>query len=107
MTLTVEGDLAVVSSSTGLALYRIAQESMANVVKHAPGSDAWVTLTIGSRSAHLSICNTASESIRHPRGDGLGITGMRERAALVGGTLEAGADETAWLVVADLPIGAE
>jgi signal transduction histidine kinase len=107
VTLTVEGDLAVVPSSTGLALYRIAQESMANVVKHAPGSDAWVTLTIGSRSAHLSICNTAPKSIRHPRGDGLGITGMRERAALVGGTLEADANETGWLVVAALPIGAE
>jgi signal transduction histidine kinase len=76
------------------------------VVKHAPGSDVRVALAVDASSARLSIVNPCSKPIRHPRGDGLGIAGMRERAALVGGTLDAGADATSWSVVAELPIGA-
>jgi signal transduction histidine kinase len=106
VTLAVEGDVASMSDAAGLALYRIAQESMANVVKHAPGSEARVTLSVDSSSARLAIRNPCPKSTRHSRGDGLGITGMRERAVLVGGTLDAGADDTGWHVVAELPIGA-
>jgi signal transduction histidine kinase len=106
VTFIVDGDVASVPTVTGLALYRIAEESMANVVKHAPGSEARVMLTVEPVSVRLSVCSRGPKPLANARGDGLGITGMRERAALVGGTLEAGADGTGWRVVADLPIGA-
>ncbi len=51
------GDLTQLADTTGLGLYRIAQESLANVAKHAPGSTARVSLSVGRGSARLLIRN--------------------------------------------------
>ncbi len=102
VTLRVDGEPGAVSAVTGLALYRVAEESLSNVVKHAPGAAATVTLEVDASSARLLVENRRTNG---RVGEGLGIAGMRERAALVGGTLHAGASDDTWYVAAELPVG--
>ncbi len=98
------GDLATLPSATGLGLYRIAQESLANVVKHAPGSTARVSLSVGRGSARLLVRNELNGA-RGKRSDGLGsgLAGMHARAAQLGATLSAGEVDGDWLV--DVRVG--
>ena len=98
------GDLAQLADTTGLGLYRIAQESLANVAKHAPGSTARVSLSVGRGSARLLIRNQL-DGARGRRADGLGsgLAGMHARAAQLGASLKAGEDGDEWLV--DVRIG--
>ncbi len=103
--LQVRGDPAVVSGATGLAMYRIAQESLANFAKHAPTSRATVSIEIGARIS-IAICN-AIPSTNAPTdysANGSGLRGMIRRAELLGGTLSASAHEGTWSVTACFPI---
>jgi len=76
-----------------LVLYRVAQEAMTNVAKHANASHAWISLIRSTTGVTLSIDDDGKGfNIDMPvRGDGkglgLGLFGMEERVALVGGTL--------------------
>lgn len=98
------GDLAGLPDATGLGLYRIAQESLANVVKHAPGSTARVSLAVGRGSARLLVRNELNGA-RGKRSDelGSGLAGMHARAAQLGATLSAGEVDGDWLV--DVRVG--
>lgn len=88
-----------------LAAYRIVQDSLTNALKHAcPGP---VTVTLGRRDGALTV------AVRSPYGDrdgprapgsGAGLVGMGERAALLGGTFDAGPDGRFWTVRATLPL---
>jgi signal transduction histidine kinase len=106
---SVDGDLDRVAPSSGLALYRIAQESLTNVTKHAPGAEADVRVTVHNGRAHLVVANEIARdggAARAPKaGGGLGLPGMRERAASLGGALRAGdfGTDGAWRVEAELP----
>jgi len=93
------GDLTQLADATGLGLYRIAQESLANVAKHAPGSTARVALSVSRGSARLVVRNEL-DGARTRRTDGLGsgLAGMHARAAQLGASLEAGQDGDDWLV---------
>ena len=108
--LTVAGDPAALPPAAGLGLYRIAQEALANAVKHAPGARVEVALSIGPREATLRICDSGPDDgaprSPAPGGSGLGLAGMRERAALLGGTLTAGRDDAGWLVECAIPLPA-
>jgi signal transduction histidine kinase len=105
--MTVDGDLARITASSGLALYRIAQESLTNVSKHAPGVQALVHVDVSNGTVHLAVTNewSASPPAASTRGSGLGVPGMRDRAAALGGALSAGATEDGrgWRVDAELP----
>ena len=109
--LDVDGDLDAVPGDVGLAAYRIAQESLTNAVKHAPGSAATVKVRPDRDQLRLVITNdissaTAQLSSGVPGpGPGHGIAGMTQRATLAGGSLSAGLDGSRWRVVAVLPIG--
>jgi signal transduction histidine kinase len=96
------GDLDEVGPATSAALYRIAQESITNAVRHArhasrvdvrlSGLDGWVQLTV---------CDDGETS--HAAPAGYGLVGMSERATLLGGSLEAGPnDGHGWTVRATL-----
>ncbi|MGP4087342.1 sensor histidine kinase [Streptomyces sp. KR55] len=93
----------------GLAAYRIVQESLTNALKHAgPGR---VTVALRQLDGALSIAVTSPYGDRDgPRapGSGAGLVGMRERAALLGGSFEAGPEDGApgkiWAVRATLPL---
>lgn len=91
-----------------MALYRICQEGLTNVFKHA-GATARTVVTQDWRDDQvcLTITNEGGERSRSDQdplaGYGLGLIGMRERAELVGGTLRATATEDGFLVQAVLP----
>ena len=106
VTLAVEGDVAGLPATTGLAVYRIAQEALTNAAKHAPGAPTEVRLTVSPGEATLT-ADTRAGPARGPGADagpGLGMVSMRERAESVGGNCEAGRGGRGWLVRARLPL---
>jgi signal transduction histidine kinase len=91
-TLRADGDVTSLPAPVALAAYRIVQESLTNVVRHAGPAPATVTLV--REDGHLIVDVVNEGSAAHvPFGDGAGtgLAGMRERATALGGTLEAGA----------------
>jgi signal transduction histidine kinase len=106
--LVVDGERVSVPASVDQAAYRIVQESLTNVLRHAGSSVA--TVRIGYRDGDVEVDVTDTGRARPGAAvatDGHGIAGMRERAAAVGGTLEAGPRaEGGFRVHAVLPLGA-
>jgi signal transduction histidine kinase len=109
VTIHREGDLDGLPPLVELAAYRIVQEALTNVVKHAPGARVDVRLA-GTRSK-LAI-EVRDDGLTNERADviagaGRGLAGMQERAALLGGTFEAGpASGGGFRVAAILPLAA-
>jgi len=96
-----------ISDSTSLAAYRIVQESLTNVRRHAAGAHAALTLRFEPAQLTLTVDNSLGNGTRDTAGEppaaGVGITGMRERATAAGGTLQAGPHASGFRVRADLP----
>jgi signal transduction histidine kinase len=89
--LRVSGERRPLPASVDLAAFRIVQESLTNVVRHAGASAATVQLTYGNGELELQIDDDGrSTSSPSSDGAGSGIAGMRERAAALGGEFEAG-----------------
>ncbi|MFD5437868.1 sensor histidine kinase [Kitasatospora sp. NPDC127067] len=94
--LTVEPDLVdLVPQAVGLSTYRIVQEALANVVRHAPGARTWVSLTADGPALLVTVVNAPpperTESLEASvEGTGQGLVGMRERVRLVDGRLDTG-----------------
>lgn len=93
------------SAAAQLALYRIVQESLTNVLRHAQASRAEVRLTETDGTIRLTISDDGRGPVDPHRGDaGSGILGMTERAELLGGTLVTGPGSNGgFLVTATLP----
>ena len=89
--LQVEGEPRSVPRGVNVAAYRVVQEALTNVVKHAGGAPARVVLRWSDCELELEILDEgpANNGAQRPA-SGRGIAGMRERAAMYGGTLEAG-----------------
>ncbi|WP_116449357.1 sensor histidine kinase [Blastococcus litoris] len=92
--LIIEGEPRPMPAGPQLAVYRIVQESLTNVLKHAgPACRAWVRLQWRPDALELSVLDDgrgASAAMVSSDGNGQGVRGMRERATLHGGRLEAG-----------------
>ena len=74
-----------------MSAYRIVQEALTNVTKHAAGARTRVEIDHGADELTLTVTDDGSSNpVRSAAGGGLGIPGMRERAGLLGGTLTAG-----------------
>jgi signal transduction histidine kinase len=104
----VAGDLASVPGDVGLAAYRIAQESLTNAAKHAPGSAVTVKARLDRGQLRLVITNDLSPAgpqLSSAPGSGHGIASMTQRAELAGGSVSAGQDGARWRVIAVLPAG--
>ena len=88
-----------------LSAYRIAQEALTNVTKHASGALTRVEIDHGTDELTVTVTDGGSPNpVRSVAGGGLGIPGMRERAELLGGTLTAGPEpEGGFTVTARLP----
>jgi signal transduction histidine kinase len=99
---TVDGNVRRLPATTGLALYRIAQEALTNAIKHAPGSQTTVHVAVEADEVRLAV-DTAAEP-RTATGTGFGVLNMRERAQSLGGTCTAGPGGHGWLVRAVLPL---
>ena len=86
------------------AAYRILQESLTNAARHGGTGPVGVRIAYGLRQLELTISNpTNGNGAVEPLGRGYGILGMRERAALLGGGLHAGARDGLFEVTASLP----
>ena len=109
--LTLPEDVEAVPRQTGAAVYRIAREALTNVVRHAHASSASVHVDHHDGRVELAIRDdgTGARNGREPElGSGHGITGMRERAEALGGSLSAApASDGGFLVTASLPIGSD
>lgn len=114
VTFTEEGTRPAVGATMQLTIYRIVQESLTNALKHAGRVAVDVRLEWGKRDCAVTVRNDAGtgnvevEPSRSSRGEpriGRGITGMRERVALHGGTLEIDDAPGEFTVVARLPKG--
>jgi signal transduction histidine kinase len=98
-----DDDLGELPAAVDQAAFRIIQESLTNVVRHAPA--AQVTVRVAHQAGMLSVeVSDDGPAVSVPR-DGNGIGGMRERARVVGGTVWVSVREPGGLVVrADLPL---
>jgi signal transduction histidine kinase len=105
--MVVSGSLDHVSATAGLALYRIAQESLANIAKHAPDSPTRMTLTASRTAATLTVVNDIQDKAdARIINYGRGVSGMRQRIELLGGTIDIGPCADGWSVYASVPSGA-
>jgi signal transduction histidine kinase len=103
------GQVRQVPPGVERAVYRIIQESLTNVTRHAPGAAVTITLTYAPAEIVVQIVDDGSpeRSALADVGSGNGIPGMRERAAALGGTLAAAPYHRGFRVEARLPIPEE
>jgi signal transduction histidine kinase len=88
--LSVGSDTTDVPSGVELAAYRIVQEALTNVLRHAHASRALVTLDTGVDGLHIVVTDDGVGTGGGARPGGHGLVGMRERVAVYGGSLDAG-----------------
>lgn len=102
--LRTTGSAAGLSRTASLAVYRVVQESLTNVVKHAgEGARAEVRISYGDDGAEVTVTD-AGGTVRPVRGGpGHGLIGMRERVALEGGDLTAQPTAEGFIVRASIP----
>jgi signal transduction histidine kinase len=117
VTTSVSGTPRPIPQGVDLSAYRIVQEALSNAMRHAPGAAVQVHLHYGEAALVIEVRNNACapgmEALweqpgepGHSDGGGHGIIGMRERAAMLGGHLEARpAPNGEFLVTAALPLG--
>jgi signal transduction histidine kinase len=105
VTYTLSGELHDAPPGLELAIYRIVQEALTNTLKHAgPHARASVRLTCTPDTIEVDVSDTGTSAPASHTG-GAGLRGMRERAAVYGGTLQAGArPEGGWRVRATLEL---
>jgi signal transduction histidine kinase len=104
---SVGGEVRPLPAAIELTAYRIVQESLTNVVRHAHASRARVLVHFGPSALVLRIEDNGRGANSVPADDGHGVIGMRERATALGGSLTAGPSAGGGYVVsAQLPVGA-
>jgi signal transduction histidine kinase len=107
--LSLAAALDQVPPGVGMCAYRIVQESLSNARQHAPGAAVTVSVDHDASAITLRVVNGPGQAggPSEPAGTGHGLAGMRERAALLGGSLSAGpAPGGGFVVSAVLPVGA-
>ncbi|MFC9128725.1 sensor histidine kinase [Streptomyces sp. NPDC057099] len=90
VTTEINGERRPLPPGVELSAYRIVQEALSNVLRHAPGASAKVRLTYQSDGLEVEIVNSRPTGPASPStGAGHGLLGMRERVAMLGGTMTA------------------
>ncbi|MGK5740031.1 sensor histidine kinase [Micromonospora sp. URMC 103] len=109
---TIDPEVATLDAVRGLAVLRLTQEGLANVARHAgPAARARVCVRMRDGAVHWEVSDDGGTSRRAARpadagvdgANGHGLTGMRERVELLGGTLVAGPDGSGWRLRTVLP----
>jgi signal transduction histidine kinase len=101
--LRIEGSPADLPPDARLSLYRTAQEALTNVRKHADATRVEIRLHYAPGAAELTVENWGTPRPPAAPGGGFGLVGMRERAELLGGTLEAAPTDTGFRVRLRVP----
>jgi signal transduction histidine kinase len=103
----VTGEVRPLPPGVERAGYRIVQETLTNVTRHAPGASVTVLLEYGSHVLTIQVTDSGGDTPGESLGSGNGIPGMRERASALGGTLTATHHGRGFRVEARLPIPKE
>ena len=82
------GGAVPVDEATGIHVYRVLQEALSNVARHSGADRAWVRLRSDADTLELDVEDHGTGLHADPRRRGLGLVAMRERAELLGGTLQ-------------------
>jgi signal transduction histidine kinase len=100
-----ESALRAWPAAASTTVYRIVQESLTNVARHAPGAEeVSVAVTQDAQAISVEVTNNGPAASPHWAIGGYGLAGMRERVAALGGTLQAGpGPDTGWAVLATWP----
>jgi signal transduction histidine kinase len=107
VTVTVTGTRCPLPREVDQAAYRIVQEALTNVSRHAGGAGATVALRYGPGELTVQVDNDGDIPSARSAGQRLGLIGMRERVAALGGRLHAGPqDDGGFRVRAELPVRA-
>jgi signal transduction histidine kinase len=105
--LHTRGDLSRIPPGVGLALYRIAQETLANAARHAPRARTMLGLELTSGRVAL-VAETSGPVVAGSTSDRerphYGLVGMQERATALGGEFAAGPTSDGWRVRCELPV---
>jgi signal transduction histidine kinase len=107
--LRTHGDLSRIPAGVGVALYRIAQEALANAARHAPRARTVLGLELADGRVRLVAETRGPIAVApaiEPDRPRYGLIGMRERATALGGRFEAGPTLDGWRVTCELPLGA-
>jgi signal transduction histidine kinase len=103
----ISGDRAPLPAGLDLTAYRIVQEALTNVLKHADAQCVRVRIAFARNQLELRVCDDGRPGAGSlsSAGSGHGLIGMRERVSVFGGTITAGtADSGGWTVHARLPV---
>ena len=101
--LVVEGEARPLPRTVQLTVYRVVQEALTNVVKHAGGDAAEVAIAYGPDALAVRVTDTGKGATTAPPGRGL--TGIRERITALGGATDAGPGPTGgWMLRCSIPI---
>jgi signal transduction histidine kinase len=109
-TMSISGDPTPLPPTIDLARYRIIQESLTNVLRHAGPTTVRISLCYQDDGLVIQVDDRGDGAAHeeHPDGARAGITGMRERAVALGGCLEAGPRaDGGFRVRAELPLAEE
>ncbi|MFE9353521.1 sensor histidine kinase [Streptomyces olivaceoviridis] len=102
---TVTGERRPLPAEASQAVRRVAQEALTNVRKHAQGAKVTVRLDYSEHEVTLNVRDSGGEAGElNGSGGGYGLLGMRERAELLGGSLDAGPDEEGFVVTLKVPV---
>jgi signal transduction histidine kinase len=105
--LTVTGEPRPLPGPAALVAYRTAQEGLTNARKHAPGQPVTLTLAFEPGQVAVTVENPLPPAGEHgplaATGAGAGLTGLKERAALAGGTLDTGPADGTWRTDLTIP----
>ena len=100
------GDLPPLTPEAEVVLYRVAQESLTNVARHAQASSVRLTLEASPSAIRLEVADDG-RGFERTNGGGNGIRGMRERALLVGGRLKINSGRSGATVRLEIPAGTQ
>ncbi|THV38450.1 sensor histidine kinase [Glycomyces buryatensis] len=101
--LEVSGERSALGRLASRETYRIVQEALTNVLRHADEARATVRIDIGERDARIVVTSPAARPTRSGR-NGRGLIGMNERAAVLGGTVQTSREDGRWIVRAAVPL---
>ena len=104
----VTGEPRPLTEQASQVAYRTAQEGLTNARKHAPGQPVALGLGFEAAQVTVTVANplppAGAKAPLAATGAGAGLTGLRERAALADGTLEAGPAKGTWRIALRMPV---
>jgi signal transduction histidine kinase len=103
----LDGDPRGLPAALDLSAYRIVQEALTNVLRHAPGAPTTLSVRLSPEAVELVVRNDAvkAQANGHTSGSGQGLLGMRERVQLLGGRFQASSTpDGGFAIRASLPV---